>query len=334
MRRGLVAITLTPVALALVLLSPARATAQDKQTAEALFEEGQRLFDAKDYPRACEKFAASQRMDPAVGTLLNLGRCYEAGGRIASAAQAFADAAAQAHRENDTKREKFAAQKESELKAQVPRLTITVAGASVPGLVVERDGKALDPAVFGVAIPLDPGAHTIKATAPKKEPFATTVTLRASEALHILEIPALKDAAPVAPPPPERKPALETPPPAPPGPGLGTQRTIAIALGGAGVVALGIGAYFGLHASSLQSDAKPHCFGDGTCDADGVSLTDRAGSSADVSTILFVAGGALLAGGAALWFTAAPSKNASTTGAGPSLQIGVAGPAGVLRVAY
>ena len=64
------------VCLALVL--PAEARADGKADAQRLFDEGLKLFDAKDYAKACERFAASQKLDRAAGTLLNLGRCFEA----------------------------------------------------------------------------------------------------------------------------------------------------------------------------------------------------------------------------------------------------------------
>src|SRR5690348_15501816 len=70
----------------------------DKATAEALFSEGRRLMASGDYAAACEKFAASQKHDPGLGTSLNLADCYEKSGRTASAWAEFRDAASAAHR--------------------------------------------------------------------------------------------------------------------------------------------------------------------------------------------------------------------------------------------
>src|SRR3954470_25035714 len=56
---------------------PARADVTDKAGAERLFDQGRKLMEAKQYDEACEKFAASQKLEPAVGTLLNLGECSE-----------------------------------------------------------------------------------------------------------------------------------------------------------------------------------------------------------------------------------------------------------------
>src|SRR5215471_18412917 len=74
------------VVLAAALGAPlAGAQPSDKPGAEALFEQGRRLMDQKRYPEACEKFAASHKLDPAVGTLLNLADCQERQDHLATA---------------------------------------------------------------------------------------------------------------------------------------------------------------------------------------------------------------------------------------------------------
>lgn len=62
--------------------------AQDEtpaQVAESLFREGRDAVKKGDYAVACPKFAESQRLDPANGTLLNLALCEEGWGRLADA---------------------------------------------------------------------------------------------------------------------------------------------------------------------------------------------------------------------------------------------------------
>ena len=80
-------------ALVLGVLSgaPAAARAQTSSAAaaEALFDDGRALMKQGDHARACPKLAESQRLDPAPGTLLALGVCWEAAGRIARAHGAF-----------------------------------------------------------------------------------------------------------------------------------------------------------------------------------------------------------------------------------------------------
>ena len=66
------------VLVALLLAAPSvLAQGRDPAAAEALFTEGRKAFDAGDYRIACARFAESQRLDPAVGTLINLAACNE-----------------------------------------------------------------------------------------------------------------------------------------------------------------------------------------------------------------------------------------------------------------
>jgi hypothetical protein len=71
------------------------------------------------------------------------------------------------------------------------------------------------------------------------------------------------------------------------------QRTAGLVIGGAGVVGLGIGAVLGIMAQGAWAGSQHQC--PGGCSA----LTE-----ANVATVGFIAGGALLAGGAVLYFTA------------------------------
>jgi hypothetical protein len=89
---------------------------------------------------------------------------------------------------------------------------------------------------------------------------------------------------------------------------LGAQRTIALVLGGVGVLGVGVGAVFGVTAMSRKSDAQAAC--PGACaTSDGVTKWSDAASAGNASTVAFVLGGVALAGGAVLWFTA-PSGSA------------------------
>jgi hypothetical protein len=49
----------------------------DRAIAEGLFREARGLFGRGQLEVACPKFAESNRLDPALGTLLNLALCHE-----------------------------------------------------------------------------------------------------------------------------------------------------------------------------------------------------------------------------------------------------------------
>src|SRR5450432_1599182 len=53
--------------------------------AQALFDDAKRLVQEGDAASACPKFEESERLEPGIGTKLNLADCYERVGRNASA---------------------------------------------------------------------------------------------------------------------------------------------------------------------------------------------------------------------------------------------------------
>jgi tetratricopeptide (TPR) repeat protein len=80
------------------------------------------------------------------------------------------------------------------------------------------------------------------------------------------------------------------------------RETSALALAGSGVIALGIGAGFGISAASQSDTWKRDCDGNVCQTQSGVNAAHTAADRARVATIALAAGGALLAGGAAIWW--------------------------------
>jgi hypothetical protein len=280
--------------------------------AELLFQEARKLMDAKRYGEACPKLVASHKLAPAVGTLLNLADCYERGGQLASAWVRFHEAIALAQRLGRPDREKTAKERADKLEPRLIKLTVS---GRESGLEVKLDGNVLDPTVLGTAVPIDPGKHTIDASAKGKKPFATTIDASERSRSPSIEIPVLevdpdaKNGATTTP--------VDNLPPDPNKSDGSTQRIIGVVgmgLGGAGLV---LGSIFGLRTSSKWSETKEHCTGL-ECDRTGVELAASAKNAGTVSTISFIAGGVFLVGGAVLFFTAptAPKKNDVTVGLG------------------
>jgi len=277
---------------------PARA--QDAATAQALFEEGRSLMQLQQYDRACPKFAESQRLGPASGTLLNLGECYAKQGKSASAWAAFKEAVPAAHSAGQADREQFARDRVAEIEGKLVRLAIKVTPPPASQLVVKRDGVALGEAAWGTPVPVDPGPHVIEATAPGKQPWKTTIEVKSDPSTEVV-VPMLETAA--APPPETAKPFL-------------TQRTIGIGVAGLGVVAATVGAVFGLNAISTNDSAKKHCRDGNLCDPTGLDALDTARGQATASTIFFLLGAAAIGGGAILFFTAPNDADKGPDGAG------------------
>jgi hypothetical protein len=305
---------LTAVVVVFAHPAVARAqTASDQPTAEALFAEGRRLLAERRYAEACPKFVESQRLDPATGTLLNLGDCYEKSGRTASAWARFREAAEAARRAGDATREKIAARRASALAERLSKLTITVLPANItPGFEVLRDGVPMGRAVWGTAAPVDPGSHRIAATAPGKKPWSTTVTVDAAHSSITVAVPALMDAPAEAPSSVTR--AAPSPSAKEQSASRGhAQRVAAVVLASTGVAAVGVGGLFGVLASSKKDESEIYCHKN-LCNQRGVDLRDQALTSATVATVAFVGGAAVLATGAVLWIAAPSSKESVHVG--------------------
>jgi hypothetical protein len=143
------------------------------------------------------KFAESQRLDPGIGTLMNLGDCYEKSGKIASAWATYREAVAEANRTVQKKqREKDALVLAARVEPKLSRLLVRVPAPTngYPGVQIKRDGQVVDRAQWGTQIPTDPGEHTLSAEAPGRAPWSTKIVL-AEASNKELEVPAARSVA-------------------------------------------------------------------------------------------------------------------------------------------
>jgi hypothetical protein len=312
----------TPLIAFAVLLAPSLwrspAQAQDNSAAvEALFKEGRQLAAAGNFAEACPKFLASYNLEHRVGTLLNLADCYERNGQVASAWARFVEARTLAARSNMTERVDFATQHAAALEPRRSMLTIQVQLRD-PGLLVKRDGTPVDVAAFGVPVPVDGGEHTIEATAPGKLARTQTLVVKpeSDNQTYILQPLADVPSQPISPHVEARA------------GGVQPRAIVGLTIAAIGVVAAGLGAYFGAAAISKNNDSAPYCNVGGVkdnCWGQGVSLRSDAVSDATLSTVLLSVGGAAVAGGVILWITTPSSKNAAAVGFdGRTLRFGAA----------
>jgi hypothetical protein len=295
------------------------AFAQDpssKAAAEALFIDGRNLMAQGKHAEACRKFEASQKLEPGIGTMLNLAQCYEATGRTASAWAQYREAIPLARAAGSREREDFATERSKVLESRLSTLTIraTSGGAAGVALSVRRDGVSVDPAELGTPIPVDPGLHKVEASADGKTPWSTTVEVTGDAASVAVDIPKLDEAPSGAPP---QTPASAARPDSGTQP-KSIQKPLAVGVAAAGLVGLGLGTYFGLSAGSTWDDAKAGCR-DFPYDCSAQALDDQssASSQAAVSTVAFIAGGVAVAAGAVLWLTADSGEGTTAVGVGP-----------------
>ena len=182
------------VVMAVALLSSTAAAQQ--APADTLFDAGVAAMERADWKEAAKQLERSAELEPAPGTLLNLGKCYEELGRPASAWSAYRRAAALSAARGQRDREAFANDKVAKLAPSV-RYLVLVVTAKHPQLRLARDGENLPGSVWGLPIPVDPGSIRIDASAPGHESWSKTVEISAaSPAQTRVEVPALEPLGP------------------------------------------------------------------------------------------------------------------------------------------
>jgi tetratricopeptide (TPR) repeat protein len=324
--RSTSAICVVSVVLSLATGASAQ-TASDKAAAEAFFDEGVQLLKAGNFEEACHKLERSQAVDPGIGTLLYLGECYKQAGRTASAWATFREAASKAEALGEEDRAQAGTRKADELEPKLSRVlfAMNAANREIEGLEVLHGESDLNRALWGSAVPVDPGPLTVKASAPGYEDFQITVEINPGPSEQTVKIAALTKLPEVpqaiaASAESKKESRLETATPQESAPPSSAQRTVGLVLGGTGLVGLGVGGVFGTLAYLNEQDAQKLCTGS-TCppDGDGLDHSNKAQDYALVSTISFIAGGALLATGVILYYTAPSSVQTANIQVTPTL---------------
>jgi serine/threonine-protein kinase len=280
------------------------------------------------FAEACPKLVDSNKLDPAVGTLLYLGECYEKNGQTASAWATFQAAAEAGNKANQPERAKVASDRANTLVSKLSKITITVGEAArAAGLEVKRDGTDVGQATWGVGVPVDPGEHSVVAKAPGRKDWSQTVRVEADGKTAAVEIPALEAAAAPQPQPQALSqpiaagPVFTKPPAADTKMGQETstirgnsQRVMAYVVGGVGVAGLVVGTVFGLEAKSKQNQSAAQCRSNAPteCNQTGVDLRHQGHSAATLANVGFGVGALGLIGGAILYFTAPSNSTPST----------------------
>ncbi len=348
-----------PIAAMLLVTSVLTASssalaAPDAAAAESLFQRGVERLKANDWVEACKAFEASMKLDPSVGTQINVARCSEHDGHIA---QAWADYKKAKTLNSETPLEKRKANVDSfvdaaikKLEPRLPFVTVKVTihgppgqptpkASDIAGLKVERDDTPIPVEGLAVAVPIDPGKHVFKASAPSyraaKVEMDFTEAAKRDVALEIFYEPPPK-APPLAP---------VVPPPVVPnggggqtsnGPVLITGITLA-AVGGATLIVSAVTG--GIALSDRKTidklvQNKSCTEAGGTLQCSAASKTEahdaltRGKTLSLVSTVTVFSGAALASAGLVMTIVGATSSNkpqASTIGFVPLIGPGMAG---------
>ena len=292
----------------------------DAAAARELFIEARKLAADGKYPAACPKFEEAQRLQPGIGSLLNLADCWEHLGRTASAWARYLDVAALAARAGQEDREQIARSRVAELEPQLARLTLHV--ATQTDLLVTRDGVEVRGALWESATPVDPGDHVIEASAPGKIPWRRVIAVSRGEHAELVvpELVAETPPAAVSPPPVQAEQRADARPRAQSAP---WERTVGYAVGGAGVLAIGVGVWAALSYQSANKEALSLCVRS-ACQSPTelehhASLVNTATRDRNLSLVAFAVGAGALTGGTWLLLTARRSAYPVALGASPGV---------------
>lgn len=304
---------LMSVAVACVVVGSARA--DNRAKADELFKRAKKLLADHKYAEACQKFEESYQLDPGIGGELNIGKCYEEWGKLGKAYKAYAEAERQAKSGNDPRQGKIHDLVAS-VEASVPRLIIHVpAGVDPSKVSVSIDGQPVPSSDLANPQLVDPGPKQLDYAIGSMKKQKTIAVERGGTAEVTLESPpsaATTDKPTATTGDQPEKPEPKTQPVAVDDPGR-TQRIAGIAVGGAGIVGIGVASYLALSARSNYNDAlQSDCMGmKNACNAAGLTATHDARSRANIGTIVGALGIAAVAGGVVLYLLAPEAAQAN-----------------------
>jgi hypothetical protein len=331
-------------------LAPTVALAQssdaDKATARDLAVEGYKALQANDYAAAADRFTHADALYHAPTVTLGLARAHVGLGKLVSAQELYSRIVQETLPPNASTAIKKAvrdAQKELDaLALRIPSVVITVKGNDASKVTL--DGIEVRAAALGLKRPVDPGQHVIAASAPgfvtsevtmsfaegKSESVTLELKPRQAAPRPVVAVaPAAKP--PAAPTTPARRPPSQ-PERAPDqikvnGP---TQKTIGVVALGVGAAGLLVGGITGGLAVSKHGEIAKSCR-DGHCPKGSEATYDPEIDSyttmGTISTIGFLAGGALAATGVVLMLTA-PKEKSTQASITPLVGLGFVGAKG------
>jgi len=256
-----------------------------------------------DLPTAERRFSESLKLDPAVGTLLNLAACEEKQGKLASALAHFTNAKAQLPA--DDFRVGFTTERITSLSARVAKIIIKLTAASMADARITKDGAVLAQTQIDSPLVVDPGApHVFVYEAPGLEPNRVEVTLKEGETQTIELGPRRAKPAP-------RPDETIVPPPAAAASEMSPRRTWAWVTGGAALAGIATGTITGIMTISAANTYKDNCDPSGECEPAGLDAAERGRTLRVVSPVAFAVGIAFGIASTYLFVTSSSSSSSS-----------------------
>jgi hypothetical protein len=282
------------------LASPARAQApaRDPAAAEALFDRGRAAAARNDWAQACPAFEQSMALDPATGTLLNLGECRYHIGKLAEAWQDFVEALRELPAEDP--RRAYAKGRVDELDHRVAHLTVVLHAGAPGGTRVTKNGAEVPAATLGMALPITPGQVVLTAVAPGRAEGRFEMTLKEGESRRVEVEPGdaqggetASSAAGSSP-----RPSLATTHAevTTQGSSSSSLRTVGYVVGAAGVASVAVGTVTGILALSNANASRSACPSNACVDGAHLQTANNDANSArslsTISTVTLLTGAA------------------------------------------
>jgi hypothetical protein len=329
-----------PVAVSLLvasLVTTSRAHADPATDADTLFVQGKALYASGSYVEARDKLVASEKLDPAVGTLAAIAACFEKEAKFASALRYLEEGVALAVQKNDATREGVLRAKIKELEPSLSTLRIEMQGQgsskTTPPMRLLLDGVRLNVNTLPAVVRADAGTHTLAYAylgVGDETPRNAEVALTVGEQNKVVTL----GAPPTAKAPASRLVRVER---------AHSTRPLAWGLIGASALSLTTGLYFGVRTVLSAREASSACVNSLACTdhAKARSAHLDASSFGTYSNIFLGLGVLVGAGGLVAWYLdparetkeripSSPSPS-RTPGGQASLSLGapLAGPVGV-----
>jgi hypothetical protein len=276
-----------PLVIAMLVPSMSLAQANNKALAQATYDKARELIKNGKIEEACAAFADSQKLDPALGTLVALGACHEKQGKVASAWAEYLEASGM----GDSPAAKFARDRVDALAVQVPKVRTLLPFDYPKDATFTLDGNDIALSVLKLDLPIDPGHHTLTIASGTKK---GTVSFDATAGAGVVEVKLdFEQAAPQTAPSAGASAATTTPPPSSPSSGGGGDRTIGLVVGGVGVGVLAVAGVFGV--LTLVNDGKRqsevNLYNSTGTPADLTSATNYRNTALTFQTLGFITGG-------------------------------------------
>ncbi len=275
-------------ATALAQPAPAKAEAKPesegrrKEEAREHFQRGLSLFDTEAWDPALAEFKRAHELYPTRAALKNAAQCLRLLRRYDEALDAFEELLALPNLSKDE--QELGEREASALRKLVGSVVIADAAAGASIVIDGRPRGTTPAAPLRVAI----GTHAVRVSREGFEPFFAQINVAGDESVlvsaHLVRLLAQTTPLSTAVPPPEPTTNLLVP--------------AGITLGLAGV-AIGVGAALGALTLGDASAIRAHCTGD-VCPTSQMPAAQTATTTATISTVSFVVGGALAVTGVTL----------------------------------